>query len=286
MDMNETLDEEKDNLRKYLLHELAEAEQEQIEIRLLRDRGFGRSLEIAQDELIDDFVNASLSDHEKDRFQKHYLITSERQRKLGFATALDKYVTDSGGARKAAAFEKLLTFVYAKPFNAAFAAVGLFLIFGAGLLTVWRIQHAGYRDRQQEFARVNRRAETDSISYSQLRQDSEKTRVLSLRQNVVREDGDSRKVEINAGVTLVRLLLEVETGSYQSFNGTLQTARGDDLASVENLSARDVDGTQFVVINVPAELLTSGDYQLRLTGTRNDGQATDIGLYPFQVVIR
>jgi methionine-rich copper-binding protein CopC len=40
------------------------------------------------------------------------------------------------------------------------------------------------------------------------------------------------------------------------------------------------------VINVPTDFLTSGDYQLKLTGISSDGHATDLGLYPFQVIIR
>ena len=282
--MNETLDAEKDNLRKYLLQELAEADQEQIELKLLTDKEFGGRLAIAQDELIDDFVTAKLSDHQAKRFREHYLITPKRRQKLGFATALDRYVTERMSGRKAGVFKRLVTFVYAKPVKTAFALAGLILIFGAGIVTVWRTQSGQQKHLQEEFARVNRPEETDSIPYPLLKQGSGNTRVLTLRENVVREDGDSRRVEVTAGVTLVRLLLELGVGSYSSFNVRLQTANSQELASLGNVKARDAEGAQFVVINVPSELLTSGDYQLRLTGISSDGRATDLGLYPFQVL--
>lgn len=286
MDINETLDAEKDNFRKYLLQELADAEQEEIETRLLTDREFSRRLAIAQDELIDDFATARLSDDEEKRFREHYLVTPERQQKLGFANALDRYVTEKTSAQKAGFFENLLAFVFGKPFKTAFAVVGVLLLFGVGIFTVWRIQSRQQKNPQQEFARVNRREETESIPYSLLKKDSGNTLVLTLRENVVREDGDSSKVEITAGVTLVRLLLEVGVGSYNSFNAKLQTVEGKELGSVENLKARDADGAQFVVINIPREFLTSGDYQLKLIGISSDGRATGLGPYPFHVVIR
>lgn len=283
IDMNETLDTEKDNFRKYLLQELPEAQQEQIEMRLLTDQEFGRRLAIAQDDLIDDFVTSRLSDHEEQRFREHYLITLERQQKIGFAAALDRYVTETTSAKKGPVFQSMGTYVYAKPFKSALAMAGLLLLFGTGFFILWRAQSA-QKDLQQEFARVNHPEETESIPYSLLKQSSGNTPVLTLRENVVREDGDSRKVEIGSGVTLVRLLLELGVGSYSSFNVRLQTANDHELASLGNMKARDEEGAQFVVINVPAEFLTSGDYQVRLTGISSDGRATDLGLYPFRVI--
>ena len=148
---------------------------------------------------------------------------------------------------------------------------------------VWRIQARGL---QEEFARVNRPEQTEAIPLLVLKQNSGNTRVLLLRQNVVREEGDPRRVEITGDVALVRLVLELGVDSYDRYKGALQTATGQNLASVEDLKAKDEDGAQFVVINIPTKFLTRGDYQLRLTGVSSDGRATDLGIYPFHVVTR
>jgi hypothetical protein len=279
--MNETRNEQEDNLRRYLLHELEEPEQEQVEMRLLTDKEFSRHLAIAQEELIDDFVTAKLSDHEMERFRKYYLITPERQQKIGFATALDRYVTERESSSKTGFIDGLLTFIYARPFKTALGFAVLLLIFGVLALYVQRRSDGNLK---QEFVRVNRPEETDPKSLLVLKQNSENTRVLTLRQNVVREDAESRKVEITSGVVLVRLLLEVGEGTYDRFNGTLQDSNGQALASVENLKGREESGALFVVINIPGEFLSRGDYQLRLTGIGSDGRATDLGPYPFHVV--
>ena len=284
--MNETLNEQKDNLRRYLLQELDETEQEQVEMRLLTDKEFGRHLAIAQDDLIDDFVTAKLSDHEVERFQKYYLITPERQKKVGFATALDQYVTGREPSRKTGALGDLLAFIYARPLKTAISVAGLILVIGAALAVALYIQRRQDRDLRQEFVRVNRPEETDSTSLLVLKQSSVNTHVLILRQNVVREDAESRKVEVTSGVVLVRLLLEVGEGTYDRFNGALQTSNGQNLATVEDLKAREESGALFVVVNIPSELLTQGDYQLRLTGIGSDSRATDLGPYPFHVITR
>lgn len=279
--MNETRNEQEDNLRRYLLHELEEPEQEQVEMRLLTDKEFSRHLAIAQEELIDDFVTAKLSDHEIEKFRKYYLITPERQQKIGFATALDKYVTERESSSKTGFLDGLLAFIYARPLKTAICFGGLLIIFGA---LAFYVQRRSYSNLKQEFVRVNRPEETDSKSLLVLKQNRENTRVLTLRQNVVREDAESRNVEITSGVVLVRLFVEVGEGAYDHFNGTLQDGSGQDLASVENLKGRQESGALFVVINIPGDFLSRGDYQLKLTGIGSDGRATDLGSYPFHVV--
>lgn len=286
--MNQALDEQ-DSFRKYLLHELEGEEQERLEERLLTDKEFGRRLAMAQDDLVDDFVAGHLSEREADDFRAHFLTTPARLQKLKFAMALDKYVTvEAPAAAGAGAFEKVLAFFRARPLRAAASVTVLALVLGAALFVVLRpsLFRTG-RDYEigQEFARVNRGQEIGSVPLAELRRGSASTPFLSLSQNLVREDPEQRTVEITRGVTHVRLLLEVTSGSYEHFRAVLQTAGGDDIAAVEDLSAKSEDGAQFVLVNVPPAL-GRGDFQLRLFGIAGDGRAVDLGPYPFRLTTR
>lgn len=287
--MNQALDEQ-NVFRKYLLQELAEAEQERLEERLLTDGEFGRRLALAQDDLIDDFVAGGLSEPESESFRRNFLTTPARLEKLKFAMALDRYVaTEATATTEPGAVEKLLAFFRLRPLRAAFSVVGAFLILGAAFFILLRLsgfQLGGGDDLRQEFARANRELETDSASLSELRRSSASMPVLSLSQNFVREDAEARTVEITKGVTLVRLLLEVSPGSDERFRAVLQNAAGDDSMPVENLRARSEDGARFVVLNVPSRLLKRGEFQLRLFGIHGDGRVVDLGLYPFRVTTR
>lgn len=81
------------HLRKYLLGELDEAEQQATEERLLKEDKLFDLLLVAEDELVDDYLGGELSGHGRKRFESFFLSTPERQRKLSFAMALRRYVT-------------------------------------------------------------------------------------------------------------------------------------------------------------------------------------------------
>jgi tetratricopeptide (TPR) repeat protein len=90
--MSEEVNDE-GQLRKYLLGELNEAEQQTLEERLLTDGELLDLLLVAEDELIDDYLSGAISASERGRFDGFFLSTPERRRKLSFAMAFRRYVT-------------------------------------------------------------------------------------------------------------------------------------------------------------------------------------------------
>jgi hypothetical protein len=86
-------------VRRYLLGELEEAEQESIELRLLTDPAFGEEFDTVVDELTDQYVRDELTDDERKRAEKHFLSTPERQQKLEFATELLSHADAERGER-------------------------------------------------------------------------------------------------------------------------------------------------------------------------------------------
>src|SRR6267378_1876224 len=85
--MNEVANQEC-RLRKYLLGELNEGEQQVLEEQLLAGVELFDLLNVVEDELLDDYLNAALKGNELERFESFFLLTPERQRKLSFAMAL------------------------------------------------------------------------------------------------------------------------------------------------------------------------------------------------------
>jgi len=75
-------------VRRYLLGELEEAEQERIELRLLTDPSFGEEFDTVVNELTDQYVREELTVDERKRAEKHFLSAPERRGKLEFATEL------------------------------------------------------------------------------------------------------------------------------------------------------------------------------------------------------
>lgn len=86
-------------LRRYLLGQLDEAEQERIELQLLTDPAFAEEFDTVVDELTDQYIRDELADDERKRAEKYFLNTPERQQKLEFATELLSHASAERGER-------------------------------------------------------------------------------------------------------------------------------------------------------------------------------------------
>lgn len=82
---------EPDAVRRYLLQQLPDAEQGEIELRFLSDDQFSQELDIGEDELIDDYLSNDLSREDRLRFEESFFTNPERQKKLMSAQAMKRY---------------------------------------------------------------------------------------------------------------------------------------------------------------------------------------------------
>lgn len=80
--------EEQNQLRRYLLGRLAEADEEKVELRLLTDAGYSEEFDVVADELIDQYVEDELPADEREQLERHFFKSTERLDKLRFALAL------------------------------------------------------------------------------------------------------------------------------------------------------------------------------------------------------
>src|SRR5262245_55821110 len=94
--MNFTANDDR-SLKQYLFDELAPDEQTRIEERLLTDTDYTELLLVVEQELIDSYVSNEMSAHDRKRFEKNFLSTPERRRKLRLARALRRYVSTQTG---------------------------------------------------------------------------------------------------------------------------------------------------------------------------------------------
>jgi anti-sigma factor RsiW len=83
-----------DTIRCYFLGTLDEEECQRVEECLISDRDFFEQAMIAEDELIDEYLDGRLSDSEKKRFVIHFLVTPRQRQKLKRARAIKRFVND------------------------------------------------------------------------------------------------------------------------------------------------------------------------------------------------
>jgi len=75
-------------IARYLLGDLPEEQQTEIEDRAFRDEGFLLDILAVESDLIDEYVRHELRDPQSRQFETHFLASAERRRKLELARAL------------------------------------------------------------------------------------------------------------------------------------------------------------------------------------------------------
>jgi stress-induced-phosphoprotein 1 len=128
--------DDQNQLRRYLLGELSEADEAQVELRLVSDEAYFEELEWVENELVDEYVQNRISADERTKLESRLLKSKQQQQKLAFAMALD-----AEGEARAAEKAKIVSFIppaakrtsfdsYLKIAAAVIVAVGL-------ALTLW-----------------------------------------------------------------------------------------------------------------------------------------------------
>jgi hypothetical protein len=101
-------DEMKEKLIQYLLGELPEEEQNLLEEQYLSDDDSHERLLMAEDELIEEYARGEMEDSRRERFERYFLSSPRRQKKLRFARTVMLY-TDEVRQPKRSATDKRLS---------------------------------------------------------------------------------------------------------------------------------------------------------------------------------
>ena len=186
--------QEQNSAKRYLLKQLTVAEQHDVELRLLSDDDFAAEVEIAEDELIDEYINQELSRQEREHFEQNFLITPERHSKLISAQAFKRYLDriPAPSPKKRSLFEVLRDWLLppsrgslgflSSPISAALTVL---IIAGLGLFT-WR-QFFYQSDLEKGLVALNE-------AYRQTRPVEARISTLDYAPFVITRSGDPQQV--------------------------------------------------------------------------------------------
>ena len=107
---------------------------------------------------------------------------------------------------------------------------------------------------------------------------------LTLLPGLSRGGGEKSSLILAGDARLVRLQIGIDPNEpYKTFAVELRTAAGRQVWTKENLTARTRGRARAVSLTLPASVLKSGDYDLRLSGRQEGGESEDVGFYYFDV---
>jgi anti-sigma-K factor RskA len=314
-------------ITQYLLGELPEEQQVEIEDRAFSDKDYLASITSAENDLIDEYVRGELSAADRQRFETHFLASAERRKRVEFATALRTVVSESTAPEKNVIHDvrrwswRDSLYAFLNGLNPAarlaFGAAAVLMILGAAWLfyETLRLQRQvnqlqaekqsgqglqqaldAERKRNEELnARLSQekqqREQTDE-SLRQLTETPEATKPapppvfasLTLLPGLSRGGDQKPNLDLSNDVRLVRLQIGIDPEEqYKSFAVELRTLAGHQVWNRENLAPRTRRETRAIGLTLPAAVLKSGEYELRLRGLTDGGASEDVGFYYFNV---
>jgi len=309
---------------KYLLGDLTEAEQARLEERFFHDAELSDSLSEAEDDLIDRYVRAELSGRERERFERHFLVSERRREKVEFARVLleaeKATASEDVHSQKPISWWQTMISAWRAPRPAlsySLAAAALLFLLG-GLWLFSEIKQLRREVAQMEAEREMRQRQNDQLREQTTEQRQRNDELAAQREKLEQELGLLREqanlpenekrstltslafilspslrgsegpknLVLPRAVQAVRLQLNLNSGdAYQAYRARLQTSSGKPVRSWNQLKASSARGARAVFITVPAELLSTGvQYELTLSGVAGPARLDDLGYYYFNLL--
>ncbi|HKE57455.1 MAG TPA: hypothetical protein VKB46_12155 [Pyrinomonadaceae bacterium] len=304
---------------RYLLGELDEKEQVEIEDHAFQDEQYMQSVLTVESDLIDEYIRGEIPADRINQFENHFLASAERRDKVEFARTLatvsaEQQVTQAAPIVRLAPPVRenaLLAFIRSLNPVAAFslAAAALILVFGMvwfareGLRSRTQLaqQQAEQREREAQQRLEAERKRNEEIAAQQQREVKEgptpptpqpspetpapptAVATLVLLPGLSRGSGGVPTLTVNPMIGTVRLLVGVDPqDDYPRFKVEVRNQNNKLVGGQNNLTLRKTKAGRTVVVDLPASKLTPGRYELALKGL-NEGAVEDLGFYYFDV---
>lgn len=194
----------------YLLGELPEERQIEIEDRAFSDRQFLQKILAIESDLIDEYVRGELSDSQRRLFESRFLLSVERRRKVEFAKALAGVLSDTAVVEKESLpavartpvglWDSLIAFLRRLSPAASFllTAAALLFVIGSSWLVIESLRlraHVGQLQAEQQLRQRDRQALEEQLADERTRNDSLSSRLESEQQERERREEVIRELE-------------------------------------------------------------------------------------------
>ncbi|MFL6351954.1 MAG: hypothetical protein ACJ74Z_08910 [Bryobacteraceae bacterium] len=310
---------EKD-LRRYMLGELTELEQQAYEGRLLSESEMFREVEelaeVVQDEIVEDYVAGELSETQRRAFERHHLVCPKSNEMRLVQEALRSYPKRQ--VHRQALFERLRFWLepalHAAP--ALAAALTLLLIAGG----IWSIREFGQLSRKLDQASL--RSSTLSSTVESLRRelDQERSHRHALSQELVaarsgvervsqrqqssaprqneailsfvllpglqRSSGAAARIMLSSGQNVLELKLDIGLDEYVSYQATVFNSANEMIVEQQHLSAVHVADRVYVLVHLARPILRDDYYMVTLRGVNRNGNAEMLDRFSFRLTLR
>ena len=262
--------EQKFKIREFFLGQLKNEELAEFELQIIADASLEDKLHLAESELMEDYLEETLSPDEKVLFEKNFLVTTERQKRLDFLRLLKKHAKDVSQTKEIhnlvtenplSFFDALKNFFSLNLKPVALLATVLVLVLAIGFS--WKVFFDN--NGQSEFASVEK--EVNELNQKDFGNPSEyqKFSNLSLVSGNLRSSGSKNNlVESNlTNQVFLRLTLPIEINSDKIYTVKIIKDGKNTLTLNQIHTYQNKSGLEIRML-LPASLLKKGEYQIEL----------------------
>jgi hypothetical protein len=257
-------------LREYLLGRLDESECAEIDQKILEDDTFAKTIEVVEDEIVEDYLDGALAGPDKQAAEKHFFQSPEHQHKLNFARLLRCHL----GKKVVPDHPSLIR----PPIPTAFywaASVSMVVLLslttGLGVYTVkLRRQVASEEAKNSKLQDDLAREQTQIAQLQQAQQaqiqheikpnSSQEFSIVISPVPINRELGAVAQTKYRPGTKWLEVHISLIDFPAETYSAVLKTASGKQVWSDANLKPK-IPG-KLLVFKVPYERLSPGRYSL------------------------
>jgi hypothetical protein len=253
-------------LRDFLLGKLDEEVQDQLEDAFLVDPQAKEKVLLAEHDLVEEYLEGSLTSDDKERFLARYAQTPEQRRDLQIAASIKDYAVREAAksqsiANSVSSSNNLLAGSRLKSYLIpAMVAIVIAIITAVVWLNVRNRSDGGL---EQELAKLNSPQGINEVATSN-----------SLDVLPVNVRGGSKQAELKqdngSGVVELRLLW-IEKEAYSTYQARIRKVGDTTWHTVPALRPKSNGGGSFIPLRVPANRLLRGTYQIELSGVNSNG---------------
>ena len=268
-------------LREFLLGRLDDATRERLENLFLTDPPTREKVLVIEQELMEDYLEDSLSKEDKERFVSRYAQTDEQRRQLRITKSIrDWAVTEPKAHQVSAAsvsvWSRLWTQLRSKPVFVV--PITVTIVIAIVLAIAWLNSQ---RERQKHFAIEQELAQLNSPA--SLREVPPDMISRELKPVTFRSIEPETEVTPRLDIQMVQLSLPwVQKERYPTYEVEIRRFDDYELFTIHNLNAEGND-QPVIRVRLPTHFLRTGHYQILLKGIANDGAQSSDEEYSFTV---
>jgi hypothetical protein len=262
--------------REFLLGKLDDEARARVEDLFLTDARVRERVLVAEQDLIEDYLEGNLTSADREIFVSRYTETPEQRQKLRITESIKRLAAAEAEssqiiAAQTSGWHRLRARLRLRP--ALMAPIAIILLM-AIVITVWLSRREQRSSIEQELAQLNTPAS--------LREAPAQMVSLELSPVTVRSAESVAELKTSAGTRLVELRLPwIRAEHYSLYEASIQRLGGGESYTIPDLQAES--NGKYVRFRLPAHLLRRGEYQIQLSGIGPDGVAGPAEEYQFTV---